>query len=806
MFPLRSLALSLSLACSAHALAQECNRLFEVPVTYRLGVNALRVVAADFDGDGRPDVAVAAAPSVQILLNRDGLLARGTPSTTPAPALNLFATQADGDGRTDLVSYGAAFIATHYSNGDGTFRTVTTALAGNPLLTVGAFADLNDDGRADLLAVAQGTGGRTLRVFAGAADGTFTALAETPLGTSATRLAAGDWTRDGKTDVVITSGAGTAALLHPGNGDGTFAASQAVLPESVIGAGPLASGDFDGDGAQDLVIAGESMSALFLSTRGAEPIASEVPVDSNFSVWAFDVDRDGRLDLVDDAAIVPGNGDGTFRRQVTNVWYLPVHGGSTGRDLTMADLDGDGAPDMIGAGGGTVRVRYSRGDLRFEGAQYFLMDTDRVVAADVNEDGRDDLVTFAFANMVFLSGPDGMPGEPKVMGNGDSGPGVTGDFNGDSHLDLGSAANWIAFGDGTGNFTPPRDLVDGESWGDVLDIVTADVNGDGSKDIVVGTTQDLRILVNDGTGRFTMTVRPGRLEDLAAGDFDRNGKSDLLGISDDELVLLADGGAAAVTLLEGVQPSPFGGGSGLEAVDVDGDGLLDAVALATSGTELLVLGGNGNGTFRAPRSVPVSGTGNFRDGFDWGAFTAADFTGDGRIDFLAAPFQREARLLAQQPDGSFVEVTRMAATRNFSITSGDFDGDGHPDLLGRDTTLVVIHRNRCREELRAIRPLVGITASSSRTSATVRASVPAAAAGFVEFYRRLKTANYWEVESIGTAAVADGVATLTAELPAGTHELYALYSGDGAYSLSYSRTIDVAVSGDTLPRRRSVRH
>jgi len=77
----------------------------------------------------------------------------------------------------------------------------------------------------------------------------------------------------------------------------------------------------------------------------------------------------------------------------------------------------------------------------------------------------------------------------------------------------------------------------------------------------------------------------------------------------------------------------------------------------------------------------------------------------------------------------------------------------------------------------------------------------------VEFYRRPKNGIYFDVVSLGTAAVVNGVATLTAELPVGTYEIHALYSGGGAYSRSYSRTIDLNVSDDPAPpRRRAVRH
>jgi hypothetical protein len=807
MSSIRSLALSLAIACSAHVLAQECNRLFEHPVIYRFDAIVRRVATADFDGDGRPDVAAAAAPSVHILLNHDGVLVQGTPAATPDAPLAVFATNADNDGWTDLVSYGAAFIATHYSNGDGTFRTVTTAVTGNALLAAGALADMNGDGRTDLVSAAQVTVGRTLRVFGGAADGTFSPLAETPLTLSfPTSIAPGDWNRDGKADVVVANGV-NAALFYAGSDNGTFAAPQPVLPELIVNPRALASGDFDGDGAQDLVISSQSLNALYLSTRGPEPITSEDPIDY-FSLQAFDVDRDGKLDLVGDAGLSPGNGDGTFRRQSANIWYKTGHGSGAGRDLAMADLDGDGRPDMISAAGDTIRVLYNRGNLRFDGMQFFVTQNHRAIAADVNEDGHDDLVTFFYANMVFLSGPDGMVGDPLILGNGGIGPGVAGDFNGDSHLDLLSAGNWIAFGDGDGHFTAARKIVENESWGDIFDVITADVNGDGSTDVVFSESPNaLFILINDGAGVFTVTERNLRLLDLAAADVDRNGKSDLLGISGDELLLFPDGDETPVTLLDGVRAFTRAGGSTLEVLDVDGDALLDVVALAASGTELLVLRGNGNGTFRSPRGVPLTGTGSPRDGYDEAVFTAADFTGDGRTDFVVGPWQRISMLLEQQLDGSFVEVSRMQSGPHYSLTSGDFDGDGYPDVLARGPDSVTILLNRCREELRATPPEVGISASASRTSATVRASVPAAAAGFVEFFRRVKSGDWSELVSIGNATVSGGNAWLTAELPVGTHEIYAIYSGDGAFARSYSRTIELTVD-DEAParRRRSIRH
>jgi hypothetical protein len=234
-------------------------------------------------------------------------------------------------------------------------------------------------------------------------------------------------------------------------------------------------------------------------------------------------------------------------------------------------------------------------------------------------------------------------------------------------------------------------------------------------------------------------------------------------------------------------------------MDIDGDGLLDIAAPAADNGAVLIFPGNGNGTFREPRRVRVDDSHEL-------ALTAADFSGDGRIDLAVAAFDRDAVLYEQQADGSFLETTRFTGNRAMDVEAADVDGDSHPDLVLNDFTGPIhVQLNRCREELHAFPPLVAIDATSARNDVTLTARVPADAAGSVTFYRRVVTEFFFSVVAIGTAPVIGGVATLSAQLPPGTHELHAVYSGEGHYASAQSARINGTVSTDPH-HRRSVRH
>lgn len=123
MYNIRPVLLAISLVPLLPTLADGRERTFATPVAYGVRGDVAAVVAAHFDFDGHPDLAVAA-------------------SGMPAVPLRAFARDANGDGRTDVIVAGASFIATGFTHGAG------HALEPYSM----TMADFDGDGRADLAA------------------------------------------------------------------------------------------------------------------------------------------------------------------------------------------------------------------------------------------------------------------------------------------------------------------------------------------------------------------------------------------------------------------------------------------------------------------------------------------------------------------------------------------------------------------------------------------------------------------------------------------------------------------------------
>src|SRR6266702_2455804 len=224
------------------------------------------VVTADFNGDGKLDLAVSnyGDNSFSVLLgNGDGTFQ--PPRTLPiGPNPWYFAVgDFNGDGKLDLAvdDYGCPLdcnsspsntVTVLLGNGDGTFLPAPSLTVGNGPAGV-VVGDFNGDGKPDL-AVAN-LNDNTLSVLLGNGDGTFQAphTFADPGMTHPYFVAIGDFNRDGKQDLVVTNHLFATVSVLLGNGDGTFQAAQdfAVDNDPVY----VTVNDFNGDAAPDLASA-----------------------------------------------------------------------------------------------------------------------------------------------------------------------------------------------------------------------------------------------------------------------------------------------------------------------------------------------------------------------------------------------------------------------------------------------------------------------------------------------------------------------------------------------------------------------
>jgi hypothetical protein len=233
------------------------------------------MVVGDFNGDGIPDLIVAASAGptgpagvVTVLLgNGDGTFQSAGNFPAGNGVNSLSVGDFNGDGKLDIVTTNFDFVSigpqnnliiesdvhVFLGNGDGTFRAARTYTAGVGPVSAGV-GDFNGDGIADLAVVNGGLpgtmAGNTVSILLGNGDGTFQPALDYPAGIWPRSVAVGDFNRDGNQDLAVTGQSGVTILL--GDGKGAF---QPPHNYAAGLAGSVAVADFNGDGYPDLVVA-----------------------------------------------------------------------------------------------------------------------------------------------------------------------------------------------------------------------------------------------------------------------------------------------------------------------------------------------------------------------------------------------------------------------------------------------------------------------------------------------------------------------------------------------------------------------
>jgi hypothetical protein len=703
------------------------NGTFQGQQTFATGPTPASMALGDFNGDGKLDLAVANSGNntVGVLLgNGNGTFeAQQTFATGTSPE-DVAVGDFNGDGKPDVVTANSKGpVSILLGNGNGTFQAQQT-LNVVPYASALAVADFNGDGRPDL-AIAAPENNAVLVLLLNT-----NTSSHAPQTFAASRgpfeMAVADLNGDGKPDIVLaTSYYGKFGLYVPrysvnvllSNGNGTFQTGQtfslAAAPHSYTATDTsLTVTDINSDGKPDIVIANSALVDILLGNGNGTFQFNSLSLSNPISLLAVgDVNGDGKPDIAveqynpavqyNQVSILLANGNGTFQ--------TPIALSQSVNPALLCDVNGDGKADLIGTGSFYGVVLLSNGNGSFQQAQTFGYDLQikSLVATDLNGDGKPDLVATDPGDhlvAVMLANGNGTFQAPRTIGPiGDPTSVVVGDVNGDGIPDLTVAdaltnSLFVFRGDGTGNFQlQGQALVEAGAYPTAVGI--GDLNGDGQMDFAVANSGNLSaggssavsILLNTGNGNFAgpFYSTPAFVQSINRS----NPTGPSTGASTVAYTVIF---SAPVT---GVNANDFN----LVKTGTVADSFFQVTPVSSTVYTVTINGVSGSGTiglnlvdngtirdfagnaltqpgaplaFAAPQTFNAGGGDPF-------SVTEGDVNGDGKPDLIVTSFASgSANVLLSNGNGTFQSpMTFAVGAVPFAAALSDFNGDGIPDLV-----------------------------------------------------------------------------------------------------------------------------
>jgi hypothetical protein len=669
--------------------------------------------------------------------------ARLLPSEPISVTVTALTTSQAGTPVANTSSYG--FTATAGGASGQFTEAPTTPIA--PRVYDLALADIDRDGAIDMLTAnisAANTG--VVNVRLGDGKGGYRKSSDISLGGKPSSVVVGDINKDGNLDFIATNGDVSTASVRLGDGAGGFG----TAPEVAVGQHPVQGQlqDVNKDGNLDLITVSDGTNAISLRFGDGTgkfilptlPFKAEIATGvTPIGLVVRDINRDGSADLLTvgqgtgrataTSSTCLGDGRGGFLPAVTTDLKVYVNG------LALQDVNADGNPDLLLTsptsayhGRGTVNIRLGDGKGAFlgTGAVRVNKDPTRVITGDFNRDGKVDLATIgrnyvtSYSTISIrlgdgtgaFSGYTDYPFGSITATNIPTALVAAADVDGDSNADLVYISNTYVnyatstttvmsagskLGNGQGSFAGASELVSGNTADvDMTRVAVADLNNDGSLDLLCEHTASngVGVKLNDGRGNFTtgptVTLPTGTSPySIATGDLNGDGNVDF--VTANYGLTSGVGGPAggqSVSVRLGVGNGTFSGATELALPtfpyqvllsDVNNDGKLDMLVTTYSNYNFVYVKlGDGNGGFTD--ATPIT------DGVGTGMnLVAVDINNDGLIDLVSADRdnynQRMHSYLGDGRGGFKSKAFISTYGTPVGVAAGDVNGDGFLDFV-----------------------------------------------------------------------------------------------------------------------------
>ncbi len=725
-------------------------------VDFTTGTNAQYVSFGDIDGDGKSDMAVVNYTSNTVSIYRNistsGSITASSFATkvdfaTGTTPLNVVIKDIDGDGKQDMVvvSYNSAIVSVYRNIGSAgsisasTFATkVDFATATGPWCV--AVGDLDGDGKPDMAVSNEQSNSMSIyRNLSTTGSISFTSKSDYTTGNGCRVIAMGDLDGDGKQDLVTSNFTGTSLSVFrnvsaAGNlGTSSFATRVDLTTGS--GSWGIGVGDIDGDGKLDLVTPNYNSNTISLfrntSTSGTMSFSTKVDFTTPTQPHGLslgDLDGDGKVDIA--VANAGSASVSVFRNTATSGSFnssslggrIDFNAGVTPYNVSIADIDGDGKPDMAVTNYGSSTVSVYRNipmspPPTITGVSPNVGNpgtTVTITGANFNTTAANNVVYFgatkatvssASATSLTVVSPIGATNERLSVINVPN-----------------SATAWeqyaylpkfdnSAFPLGILNYNPKVDFTTtGNSYG----FAFGDIDGDGKTDMVIANTLGSGVSVfrnisttgviasssfatkvdfATATGARAISVvdmdGDGKL-DIVVGNFNSNNVSVLLNTATSGSIT-SGSFAAAVSFVVGSSPVNMVTG------DFDGDGKADVAVVNNGSTTISILR-----NLSSVGSISLAAKVDFTTGGAPLGIAAGDIDGDGKLDIAVANssaatvsvFRNTSSQGSINSSSFATKVDFTTGTSPSGVSIGDIDGDGKPDMIVGNTssnTLSLFH-------------------------------------------------------------------------------------------------------------------